>query len=215
MNLHDPLSNALLADIERLVDAECRVIEETGRRDAATIVEEAYAATRARVRDAVRQMRRERARQLRQTEAQMSTRQRMSEEARTSEMLRRACPQLAEIVVRRWQASDSRRAWIEAAARAARQRLLPGPWTVEHPAAFDAEECAQFIAALAGNADHVSFEPSAEIAAGLRVRTAGALLDATPEALLGDRQHIESMLLATLASDDGRAARNSADGSET
>lgn len=215
MTLHDPLSKALLAEIGRLVDIECGAIEEAGRRDAERIVAEAYMSARTSVRDAVQQLRRARARQLRQAEAQESTRRRMSEEAHTAEVLRRACPQLADMVVRRWQACDSRKAWIEATAKVARQRLLPGPWTVEHPATSLEPERAWFVAALAGNADHVSFEPSAEIAAGLRVRTAGALLDATAEALLADRQRVESMLLAALASGDERAADKSPDGRPT
>lgn len=212
MTLHDPLSKALLAEIGRLVDIECGDIEEAGLRDARRIVAEAHASARASVRDAVQQLRRARARQRRQAEAQESTRRRMSEEALTAEVLRRACPQLADMVVRRWQDSSNRKAWIEAAAKAAGQRLLPGPWTVEHPEAFLEQERAWFVATLAGKADLVSFAPSAEIAAGLRVRTAGALLDATAEALLADRQHVESMLLAALASADERAANKSPDG---
>lgn len=213
MTLHDPLSKALLAEIDRQVAAECRDIEAAGRREAAAILSDAHGAARIRVRDAIAAMRREGALQLRHAEAQRSTRLRMAEEARIGEMLRRACPQLIDVVVRRWQEAGSRKAWIEAVARVARERLVGGALTVEHPATFDDRDRSQFLAAAGETSGTVVFEACNEFAVGLRIRAAGALLDATPEALLGNRPMIESMLLAELAPADSSSAGATALGS--
>lgn len=207
MTLHEPLSKALLGEIEQQVDGECRAVLEAGEREAEAIIAAAHATARRRMHDAILAMRREASRRLRQANAQRSTRERMNEEARLAEVLRRACPQLIEAVVRRWQQSKSRRLWIEAVARSASERLIQGEWIVEHPAAWSDDDRRTFLSAV-GNAKAgtVRFEESAEFVAGLRVRSPGALLDATPEAFLGNRPIVEAMLLAEL----GRAASEDA-----
>ncbi|KAB2911559.1 MAG: hypothetical protein F9K29_22250 [Hyphomicrobiaceae bacterium] len=199
MALHDPLHEALLNEVEQQVDAECRAITEAAEREAEAIVAAAHARARTRVHDAIVAMRREGARQLRQAEAQRSMRERMREEARMAEMLKRAFPWLAAAVLQRWQAPDGRRRWIEAVAGSARERLVGGAWTVEHPGAWSAEDGRYFLSAVGGtNAEAIRFETCSDIKAGLRVRTTGAVLDATQEALLGNRPVVEALLLAEL-----------------
>lgn len=200
MTLHDPLSKALLDEIEQQVNAECRAILTAGEEEAKAIVAAAHASARARMRDAILAMRREGSRRLRQAKAQRSTRERMSVEARMADVLKRATPRLADAVAQRWQSGKSRRLWIEAAARLARARLVESDWIVEHPPQWNDEDGRAFVSAAgAANANTIRFEVGPGLIAGLRVRARGAVLDATPESFLGDRPVVEAMLLAELA----------------
>jgi hypothetical protein len=120
--------------------------------------------------------------------------------------LRRALPLLEPAILQRWGNEAGRRLWLEAVARHARTRLLPGDWAVEHPLNFTNEDRDRLLAFLkCAGGDNIVFRTTAGVKAGVRVHAEGAVLDATSDALLADQSAIESLLLAELSSGASRA----------
>lgn len=196
----DMISQSLIDELRRETRAECLGIEEAARREAQSIVAAAFVAARARGREAIAAMRHGARRRLRLAEAQRQTRERAEQQARRAAALRRARPLLESAMRRRWQEVSARRLWIAAAARCATARLRPGAWTVQHPARFDEDDKRHMLDVLRENAEaNIAFAVNADLIAGIRVLAAGAVLDASLPALLGDDRMIEAMLLAELA----------------
>jgi len=93
-------------------------------------------------------------------------------------------------------------AWAQAALRLAAKRLRHGSWNVSHPPGWRADETqalAAEVEAATGSAPHFDVDPS--LLAGLRVDAGDAWLDATPRALMTDREAIGAALLAEVARD--------------
>ncbi|QRJ62260.1 hypothetical protein [Azospira restricta] len=103
---------------------------------------------------------------------------------------------LAPALQRRWDDAATRRRWVAAACRIARQRLPAAGWQLRHPAAVAAAEVADWLRGLAaaGVAD-VRCEAAAEIAAGIEIRVGDACLDATAAGLAGDPAAVAGRLL--------------------
>lgn len=208
----DTVSAALLGEIEQQCGAECRTIIESAEREAEAIISTAYAAARQRGHKLIMGLRREGEQRLMRATAQRDNDMRMAEEARAAAVLRRGCPQLIDAVVARWNVPEHRRAWIEAVAHSA-WRLNPGAWTVEHPAAWGAVDERTFRDAV-GTAGPITFRLTSDIIAGLRIRSGGAVLDGSPEALLADQPVVEAKILAAIAalSDNGDGSGSKAGG---
>ncbi len=198
--LNDSLARAMIDEIEREYSVECSSIERAAAGEARDIVRAARGAARQRMRTALAAMRLEEKCRLGEASARRQSLLAAKEHAETSELLRRTCPQLIETVLLRWNVVDSRHDWVRSAARHAEQRLLSGAWKVEHPASFEDADRRCFLSALrSADAGDVTFAIDENLTAGLRVRAAGAVLDATPEALLADRPQTEASLLAEIA----------------
>lgn len=200
---HEAMSAALIADIVNQSESEARAIIQAAEAEARDIVVNAFATARRRAHQSILELRREGERRLRRAAAQRETDLRMAEEARASALLRRGCPLLIDAVIARWNAPESRRIWIETVVGEVRRRLKPGSWTVEHPAGFSGDEQHWLAEALTrdgegAKAGAVAFVEADDFVAGLRIRSEGALLDATPEALLGDRAVVEAEILAAI-----------------
>ena len=100
----------------------------------------------------------------------------------------------------RWADAASRKSWLRAAVRQAQGLLTERSWRVEHGAGWSEDERGE-LARLAAGADpgaarEVELACDATIRAGIRIRTAGACLDATIAGLLVSRAYIESEFLA-------------------
>lgn len=104
--------------------------------------------------------------------------------------------QLAPALQRRWDAAETRRRWVAAAFRVARERLPAVGWRLRHPAGVAATETAAWLRELAaaGVAD-VRCEAAAEIFAGIEIRVGDACLDATAAGLAGERGAVAGRLL--------------------
>jgi hypothetical protein len=151
-------------------------------------------------------MRQEGSRRLTRAEARRQTREQMLNNTRAAEAWRCALPLLEPALLQRWGNEAGRRLWLEAVARHAQARLLPGDWAVEHPLDFASEDRDRLLAFLkCAGGDDIVFAAAAGVRAGVRVRAEGAVLDATSDALLADRSAIESLLLADLSPGASRA----------
>jgi hypothetical protein len=195
---------ALIADIEHQVSTEVGALIESAEQKAARLVAQAFRLARTRAAEAIAALRRDGARRLAEAEAQIETQERIAEQALAAKALDKAVPLLAEALVERWQNEAARDAWSIATAHYARERLRGGTAQVEHPPLWDAATQSRFLAALGAKLEAPDFMLNATLSAGLRIRTAGALVDATPDGLMCDAMTVRGMLLAEISA--GRSA---------
>ncbi|MGO9172548.1 MAG: hypothetical protein ACLP7P_11360 [Rhodomicrobium sp.] len=200
LSSNEALARSLIEEVQMQVESECAEVLKSAEDEAKDIVAAAFASAHARGYEAIMAMRQEGRRRLIQAEARRQTRERMLKETMAAEALRYGLPLLEKAVLKRWQDSASRRLWLEAAARQASSRLIPGRWTVEHPLDVSSEEKQHFLAFLGDvDAGSVGFETTSALKAGIRVHAEGAVLDASSYGLLADKHAIEAMLLAELS----------------
>jgi len=200
-------SDALVREIERQCDAECRAVLEAAELESRAIVGDAFAAAGRHVHEAFEDMRRDGERRLARARAQIATELRVRDQARAAGNLRDGCPVLVNAVADRWNDPEARRYWAASLAEMAGRRLRPGAWTVEHPADWGADEQAEFLARLDPNCRaEVTFQKSEDFDTGLRIRANGAVLDATPERLLADKPAVQALLLAAIGRQRSPAA---------
>jgi hypothetical protein len=200
-------SDALLQEIERQTHEECLALAASAEREARALVSDARAAARKRMHDAIEELRREGARRLARAEAQRDTEARLSAQQSAVAVIARAWPLLVDALVARWHDPVGQTAWAEATARHARDRLRVDTWVVEHPIDWSADAQRRFGELLDGRDGAVRFEADRNLSAGLRIKAAGATLDATAQGLLADRPAVAGMLLAEI---DAGAAREPA-----
>jgi len=196
---NETLARLLAEEVQRQVEAECEEVLKSAGKGAKEIVAAAFSSARARGHEAILAMRQEGRRRLILAEAKRQTRMRTQNECQAAEALQIAIPLLQEAVLKRWRDPESRNLWLEALAREACARLLPGRWTVEHPLELTDQDKDRFVASLkCAEGGQVEFKADAQVRAGVRIRTGGALLDGTSDGLLSDRPAVEAMLLAEL-----------------
>lgn len=189
---------ALIADIERQVSKEVGVLIESAEQEAARLVAQAFKLACIRAAEAIAALRRENARRRAEVEAQIETQKRIAEQALAAKALDKALPMLAEALVERWQNEAARDTWAIATARYVREHLRSGTARVEHPPLWDAAGQSRFLAELDGKFDAPGFTCDEALSAGLRIRTAGAVVDATPRGLMCDAMNVRGMLLAKM-----------------
>jgi hypothetical protein len=190
----------LLREIERQMREEMRIIDEAAEREARTILAQAHAAARRRMRDAVNELRRDRALRVARGRAKIEEAARMRAQQNAAEALRRTWPFLIEALDARWKNSAARLRWLEGVAHYARDRLVAGSWTVEHPPGWSANDQRRICELLDKRQDDISFTMDSDITGGLRIRAGQATLDATSQGLLADRRAREASLLAEINS---------------
>ncbi len=206
LSSNETLARSLADEVRKEVESECREVLEAARREADEIVAHAFTYARARGHAAIDAMRQEGKRRLTRAEARRQTREQRFNDARAAEALQRALPLLEPAILQRWGDEAGRRLWLEAVARHAQARLLPGDWAVEHPLGFTSEDRDRLLAFLkCAGGDNIVFRASAGVKAGVRVRAEGAVLDGTSDALVADQSAIGSLLLAELSSGTSRA----------
>jgi hypothetical protein len=142
---------------------------------------------------------RERARMaqgLRQAEARAELESRRRAQLETHTLLEHMWETVAAALESRWRSDAGRGEWIAAAVGEAAQLLAGQSWRIEHAAGVSAEDRRQGERrALALGARAVEWQLEAQLAAGLRVRSPGACLDATVAGLLARREEIEAAFL--------------------
>ena len=190
-------SDALLREIKRQTQEECRSVTATADDEMRAILAQAHAEARRRMREAIVALRREGRRRTVRAEAQAETEARQHLHRRADATIRAAWPLLVQALAARWRDADGRRSWTTAAARAATERLRRGRWVVEHPTGWSTEEQEELRRIItAAFATDITFAADAALAEGLRIRADGAILDATAQGLLADRTGIAAALLA-------------------
>lgn len=198
---------ALLAYIAQERDRRRKEILDAARSEADAVVGRARLEARQHVREAVGVERLQRRTRLQAARAASASRLRRRQHEVMRARLDEAWDRLEAEVIARWERPDARHAWLAAAFATAARHLPAGTWTLAHPTAFEPEE------ARAAFADARAARPDVDIAcladdslqAGVRIGVANAVLDVTAAALLGQRAHVEGLLLGLLARADEEA----------
>ncbi len=130
--------------------------------------------------------------------AALETRQRA--QAATCALLTVMWSAIDAVLEARWADAAQRKSWLEAAVHQANCMLNEPGWRIEHGAGWPSEELGALAALAAGDERgpartlELACDPS--LRAGIRIKTAGACLDATAVGLLASRAAIESEFLA-------------------
>jgi vacuolar-type H+-ATPase subunit H len=188
-------AKALLDEIEQQTRGQCTVLLAHAEQEARDLIAHAHATARRHAHDALAELRREGARRVARARAQAETDARYFAQRRAAEVVRKAFPLLAEALIVRWQDPAARAVWTESAARQARDRIRSGSWSVEHPVGWTTEEQRVLVACLGGDGASVTFTADPDIAAGIRIKTANATLDATSQGLIADHGNTAALLL--------------------
>jgi vacuolar-type H+-ATPase subunit H len=213
-------SRALLEEIERQTEDECRTIVDAAEREGGALVAQAHAAASRRMHEAIQELRREGRKRRARVKAQRETEARKQLQRQDAEMVRQTWPMLVAALAARWRDPSARMVWVNGATRQARERLRDPPthdtasrdkpscdkiWRIEHPADWSADEQEHLRKAL-GTADgaHIAFIVDHKLDAGLRICLENAMLDATPRGLLADEIAIAGLLLGELSQGAGR-----------
>ena len=172
----------------------CDGILGEAREQARALRARAYAGACARMRDLFAEQRRRRRERIAAAEARLATARRLHEQQRIASWLRLASAELPQELQALWRRDDARAAWTRAVLAAARVRLPPGRWHIAHAVDWPQEERDRALGELATDA-MPRWESDPGIAAGLRVTSAGVVLDGTLEGLLADRADVDARLL--------------------
>ena len=187
---------ALLEHLERDRDRRCSVESASARERARAIVRSAFGEARKRMREAVRYERARLEEGLVLRRAEFEAARRREEHAALQLLVKRACDALPALLQQRWHDGAARREWCEGALAAAALRLRGTDWTIEIAPGTSEEERRGLLAHAATlRAGSHRLSERSELGAGLNVRAAGALLDATVAGLLDDRAAIGSRFL--------------------
>jgi vacuolar-type H+-ATPase subunit H len=202
MNVEESAKN-LLKLVEGYRSQECREAMDKARAEAASILRRAWRREREHLHSSV-QAERSRARALIQAaQAERATRERASGDRQNAVLLAEAWPRLRALLLARWRDPAGRETWVARALDQARRSLPAGPWTVRHAPDWAPPEAPGPSLALAagtkGGGQALRFLADPGIAAGLIVEGGAAVLDASLDGLLADRQRLEARLLALLA----------------
>ena len=189
-------SDALVREVTQQLDDEAAAVIATAERDAKTLLAEARRLARARLHETIDGLRHERMRRLAQASAQLETEVRMQDQQRAKQALAEVTPMLREELNARWRDRNKRKLWTDAIAHFCRARLRAGVWLVEHPADWDGAEQRAFADVLGSEpVATIDYRPDHDLTAGLRIKSDGAVLDATPQGLLADDRNVAALLL--------------------
>jgi hypothetical protein len=189
--------DALLELLEQSRSSHCSEAHEGAELQAAELRRRARKQARERVSKAVREDRERMEHEVRMVEAEIETVHRKRARTRDMALIEAGRAALAEVLAARWNDPAERRHWTEAALTDAAGVLLSREWTLEHPADWPAEERDRAIAFAREHFSAVlSATPADGLDAGLRVRSAGALVDMSIPGLLANERTIEGQLLA-------------------
>lgn len=190
-------ADALAREIEAQLKDESGSIIVAAQRDAQATVAQARKAARARLHQAITELRREGERRLTRAKAEAETAVRAQRQRQATRALGAAMPILRDALAARWRDTAARKIWADEVADMASARLRRGAWTIEHPADWDGQERKSFTTGL-GDGIAVTFAPDEELNAGLRIKTDQAVLDATVQGLLKDSTAVAALLLDEL-----------------
>lgn len=197
-------ASALEAQVAALVqrvnddrEQRCRQIRTAAESQAHEIARSGRAEARAGVHKAVREERARLAQGLREAQARAVLEASRRAQLKTRSLLEQMWTQIGAALETRWRAPEQRRCWIAAALRQA-DLLLSGPaWSIEHGEGWSSEERVRLEdLAGRGGARTIEWRHDPALRSGLRIRCAGAVMDATVEGLLARRVDIEADFLA-------------------
>ena len=178
------------AQMRASTDGQVREMLRAARREARANVREAIVRERKRAEQALSQA---------QAGAALELRQQEQRTARA--LLQHMWAAIGGVFEARWTDAAYRKSWLEEAVHQARGLLSDHSWRIEHGAGWPQSERGALAALAAGDATSaaartVELVCDPTVRAGIRIRAAGACLDATVAGLLASRAEIESEFLA-------------------
>lgn len=189
--------DALMELLEQSRSAHCSEVLEQAELQAADIRRRARRIARERVSKAAHEERARLEHEVRMVEAEIETEQRKQARKRDMALIAAGIEKLQQTLASNWEVRAEREKWAESAVLEAAAVLLGREWTLEYPAGWAKEEREH---ALAFAREHCGAKIKAEqadsLAAGLRIRSEGALVDMSVPGLMANERTIEGELLA-------------------
>lgn len=178
---------------------KCEAIVAGARAQADALLRQAHADARERMRRAFREERERGDTRVSAARANLQTRRRLALQQRAAALLATAWTRLPAELIRRWNAADTRRAWVAAVISSARALLPRGAWHIAHAPGWPVAERDANIAELtAAPGAAPTCESDTGIRAGLKISASGNVVDGTLDGLLADRADIGARLLHLL-----------------
>lgn len=193
-------ADALKALLEQSRERQCRELKERAEIEAREIRRRARRQGRERVSRAAHEERARLEREVRLVEAEIETEQRRRERLRDLALIEAGRTALREALAARWQDREQRLQWAAATMQEAREVLFGREWTLEHPADWAEEERdAAILYAREQCGAEVTPAAAEDLAAGLRIRCRGALVDMSVAGLMAHGRAVDGALLAEIA----------------
>lgn len=169
----------------------CESETEAAAQRATALLRAARSDARRRVAAAVREERARSAEALQRAEAARDTRRRAAEQASLDVLMSGAWGALPRALEARWASGPDRALWWRTTLDLAARVLRAVPWSIElAPGADEIERAAILAGARERRPAAHTLALCPELRAGLRIRSIGAVLDATPEGLLDEREAV-------------------------
>ena len=189
----------LLTQLDAQRQARCEGLLAQARKEARLVSRHAHQKSRARVRQAVINIRESTRKRLLSAAAKRQTRERQLRQHEDQALLEQAWQPLQELLLQRWQDPATRQQWIDQLLEQAAQVLVDTNWKIRHPPDWPGAERGAVesrLVELHGYSPVFSAQPS--IHAGLLIVADQTRVDGTIDGLLHDRSRIEALLLARL-----------------
>ena len=189
--------DALKELLEQSRNAQCREAHDQAEVQAVELRRRARKLARERVTRAAREDRARLEREVRMVEAEIETEQRRRARKRDTALIEAGREALVPALTARWADKASRAEWAECALAEAATVLLGTRWTLEHPRDWPADECkAALERARSRYGAEIEARAADDLEIGLRIRSAGALVDMSIPGLMSNERTIEGELLA-------------------
>jgi hypothetical protein len=178
-------------------DEECLALLDRARDESMALLEKAHGGARRHVHEAAEAERRRARSNLRSAKAELETLKHRHEQQLSMVLLQQAWQRLPTRLAQRWTDAGARKAWIEAALKAALQHLPEGQWRIVHAPNFSAED-EQRLRQSTRFAQAPILQLDETLDSGLIIHCGGVSLDASGAGLLRDKTLVEARLLALL-----------------
>ena len=180
----------------------CDAIVGEARQRAAETLATAHLKARQRMREAFDEERHRFAASVGAARAGLETHRRLHEQRRAADLLAAGLAKLPQVLCERWQQRAAREAWVDRVVAEARAVLPRGSWRIAHaPGLTDDERNATAASLNDICATPPQFVADAALRAGLKISTAGNVIDAALAGLVADRVEIGASLLKHLEID--------------
>jgi hypothetical protein len=190
---------ALLLVVQEYREQECRRLLDAAQAEAAGLIRDTFRKQRSLLHNRVVAERARAQARIQAARAERATRDRRRTEQASIVLLEAAWPLLRARLADLWSVPERRRAWTERYLRRGLELLPRGRWEVRHAAAWSESERGDAVQELSRRLGRSPrFETDGGMEAGLIIACEGAVLDASLEGLLRDRQRLEARLLALL-----------------
>ena len=205
----DAQAKSLIDEIKAKTQMRSRDILAEAGVEAATILKTTHLDARARLREAVRRLRKSRETSLSREKARLALERSLRHQKEDTQLLARGLPLVKNGMRRRWDDTSARQIWIARALEIASTFLVAGNWQIHLPLTIQEDEFNRICSGV-DIADGITLDlvSDPEIKTGLRIEMDGAVVDATLAGLLADTETIKSMLLAETGSINSKHGRN-------